>query len=814
MEISRRNFLKKGALGTAALAASGGISGVAAQNIMESRVKKIPSASHFGAFYAHVRGDKIIDITSQLDSDANPTIIVKGLADRNSSNSRVKYPVVRKSYLEGKGRGDLRGKEEFVRVSWDTALDLVADAIKKAQKKGGNEALYNASYGGWSIPGAFKPNVLAGRFFNQIGGAVGTSGEYSNGAAGPVNPGVVGDMEVYSIQTAHEQIIANTEVMVLWGADLYKTQRAGYSVPNHRCYDAYEEYKKAGIRVILIDPIYTVTGQEFKADWIKIRPGSDVAMMLAMMNYLYKTGKYDKEFIEKYTYGFDKFLPYLLGESDGIEKTTAWAEKITEVPAKTMEQLADLMISKRTFIAGNWAMQRAHHGEQVDWSIITLASMIGQVGLPGGGFGFSMHYEGGGDAASGKRTVGGLSQGKGGDVTLTIPASRMSDLINKPGETVTYKGRTITYPKVEFMLVAGCSPIGHQPDVNELIEAMRKLDTIVVVEPWWTPTAKMADIVLPATTTLERDDIASGMSYSNDRIYAMKQIIKPRYESKDDYEIFTLLAKRFGTDKRFTRDRTTMDWIQRLYSRSYANREMNISFEEFWEKGSVHYDIPDSARKFVRHEAFRQDPINNALKTETGKIQIFSERFASYGYDDFKGHPTWFEPTEWLGNKDLVKKYPLHLVSPHPTYRIHTQMDNTWVQNAHKVQGREPIRVSPNDAKRFGIKDGEVVEVYNDRGSILAGVVVTNTIRDGVVAIEEGAWYSPEDVKAGESIFGGNEQKRVRCNSGQVNVLTSSRPTSKMANATTANSTLVSIRKLKGPISPNLAYNPPKIKGA
>jgi trimethylamine-N-oxide reductase (cytochrome c) len=802
MNNSRRNFLKKGALGTTAVALSGGMTGIAA-SVFESKTIKIPSASHFGAFYAHVRNNKIVDISSQLDSDANPTVIVKGLADRNSTNSRVKYPVVRKSYLEGKGRGDLRGKEEFVRVSWDTALDLAVNAIKKAQKKGGNEALYNASYGGWSHPGAFKPNVLAGRFFNQIGGAIGTAGEYSNGAAGPVNSSIVGDMEVYSIQTAHEQIIANTKVMILWGADPYKTNRVGYSVPNHRCYDAYEEYKKAGIKVILIDPIYNMSGQEFKADWIKIRPGSDVAMMMAMMNYLYKTDKYDKEFIEKYTHGFEQFLPYLLGKTDGIDKTTTWAEKLTEVPAKTIEQLADIMVSNRTMIAGNWAMQRAEHGEQVDWTIITLASMIGQVGLAGGGFGFSMHYEGGGDSAAGKRTVGGISQGKGGEVNLTIPASRMSDLINKPGQTVTYKGKTITYPKVEFMLSAGGSPIGHQPDVNELIEAMRKLDTIVVLEPWWTPTAKMADIVFPATTTMERDDIASGMSYSNDRIYAMKQIVKPRYESKDDYEIFTLLAQRFGTEKKYTRDRTTKDWLEKLYAKSYARREMNITFEEFWEKGSIHYEIPAEARKYVRHEAFRKDPVANALKTETGKIQIFSDKFASYNYKDFKGHPMWFEPIEWLGNKELVKKYSLHLVSPHPTYRIHSQMDNTWVQNVHKVQGREPIRISPNDAKKFNVKDGEIVEVYNDRGSLLAGVVITNTIRDGVVAIEEGAWYSPENISKDKS----------RCNSGQVNVLTSSRPTSQMTNATSVNSTLVSIKKVDV-VSPNLAYNPPRIQGA
>ncbi|RXI47068.1 biotin sulfoxide reductase [Malaciobacter mytili] len=802
MNNSRRDFLKVGAVASAAVVGSGSVSGVLAKEFA-TRTKKIPSASHFGAFYAHVRDGKIVDISSQLDSDANPTVMVKSLADRNSSNSRVKYPVVRKSYLEGKGRGDLRGKEEFVRVSWDTAIDLVAKAIKKAQANGGNQALYNASYGGWAHPGAFKPNALAGRFFNIIGGAVRTSGEYSNGAAGQVNPSIVGDMEVYSIQTAHEQIIKNTKVMILWGADLYKTNRAGYSVPNHRCYDAYEEYKKAGIKVISIDPIYTMSAQEFKADWIKIRPGSDVAMMLAMMNYLYKSKKYDKAFIDKYTYGFDKFLPYLLGKTDGVEKTPQWAEKLTEVPAKTIKQLADIMVSNRTFIAGNWALQRAHHGEQVDWCIITLASMIGQVGLPGGGFGFSMHYEGGGDASSGKATVGGMSQGGGDNVKIAIPASRMSDLINKPGQTVTYKGKEIVYPKVEFMLSAGGSPIGHQPDVNELIKALRTLDTLVVVEPWWTPTAKMADIVLPATTTMERDDIASGMSYSNDRIYAMKQIVKPRYESKDDYEIFTLLAEKFGKAKRYSRDRSVKEWLERLYKRSYAKREMGISFEEFWEKGVIKYEIPEDAKNFVRHEAFRKDPIANPLKTETGKIQIYSDKFASFGYKDFKGHPMWFEPAEWLGNKKLVKKYPLHLVSPHPTYRIHSQLDNTWVQNVHKVQGREPIRINPNDAKKFNIRDGEIVEVYNDRGSLLAGVVITNTIREGVVAIEEGAWYSPED----------NQKDITRCNSGQVNVLTSSRPTSQMAQATTANTVLVSIRKA-GTVTPNLAYQAPKIIGA
>jgi len=811
MNNSRRDFLKKGAVGTAVAAASGGTTGALAK-VFQAKTKKIATASHVGAIIAEVRDNKIVGIESQ-NTDKNPNIMVKALAPRETSNSRVKYPCVRKSFLEGKGAGDLRGKEEFVRVSWDKALDLVAESIKSAQKKGGNKALYHSNFENWAEVGSFNnPGTMSGRFFNKIGGAVINQGDMSTGACSNVNAGVVGDSEVYSQQTSFQEIIKNTKVMVLWGADLYKCNRIGYSVPTHSCYDYYEEYKKAGIKFISIDPIYTQSAQEFKADWIKIRPNTDVALMLGMMHYLYKSGKYDAKFIKKYTDGFDKFLPYLLGKEDKIEKTPAWASKITTISEDTIKELANTMVSNRTFIAGNWAMQRAHHGEQVDWALITLASMIGQVGIPGGGFGFSMHYENGGDANSGKATIGGFPQGGGDKVRTAIPASRAAEMLKNPGKTITYNGNKITFPEVHFMLSAGCSPIGRQPDVNEMIEAVRGLDTYVVVDPWWTPSAKMADIVLPATTFLERDDVAYGMAYSNDRVYAMKKVIDPRYESKDDYAIFAALAKRFGKERRFTENRTPMQWIERLYNISYAKNKMGISFKQFWEKGMVKYSVPAEARKYVRHQAFREDPVKNKLQTESGKIQIYSERFAKFGYKDFKGHATWFEPAEWLGNEKLVKKFPLHMLSPHATYRVHSQFDNTWVQDAHKVQGREPMRINPKDAAKYGVKDGEIVEVYNDRGSLLAGVVVTKAIREGVIAIEEGAWYSPIDAKEGDSMFG-NDQRKVRCNSGHANVLTSSRPSSQMSQATTVNTLLVAIRKVDH-VSPNMAHQPPVIKGA
>lgn len=792
MSISRRKFLQ----GSATAAAVFGVDSVNAGELF-TEVKKIPTASHFGAFFAHVQDGKIIDITTQ-EPDGK-TGMMKAWTDRNNSNSRIRYPYIRKSFLEGKANhADLRGKEEFVRVSWHKALKLVAKKLKDTPR----DNIYNGTTDGWAHPGLvnYCP-TLAGRFFNIVkGGSVNIDGDYSVGAALRTNPDIVGDIEVYSPQTTHEQILENTEVYVMWGADLFKTNKIDFAVPNHKNDEYFLKYKKSNIKFISIDPIKTETAKMFDAECIYIRPNTDVAMMLAMMNYLYETKKYDDDFIKKYTDGFDKFLPYLLGKEDGTPKTPEWAEKITEIPASKIKELADLFSSNRTLIAGNWSLQRAHHGEQAHWGIITLASMLGQIGLPGGGFGFSLHYGGGGQANAGKAGPSGFSQGRNKCKGI-IPASRISETLLNPGKEINFMGEKIKLPHIKLMHVAGANTVGHQQDINELLKGLRKLETLIVQEPWWTPTAKMADIVLPATTILERDDISllSG-SYSGDKIYAMRKVVDNPYEAKDDYEIYSLLAKKFGKKKyhKFTEGKSAMEHIKTFYDETDAVKTTN--FDEFWEKGSVTYQIPNEAYKFIRQGDFRADPIKNPLKTESGKIQIYSKKFADFKYDDFKGHVTWFEPEEYLGSKN-TKTYPLHMLSPHPTYRKHSQLDNTWVANMYKVKGREPIRINPSDAKKYGIIHGDLVEVYNARGKLLAGAVVTDDIREGVVAIEEGAWYSCENPLKDNS----------RDNSGQPNVLTSSRPTSQMSQSCTANTVLVAIKKAKDVLGPNKAYMMPKI---
>ena len=774
MKISRRDFLKSSAIAAAAL----GSTPVFAE---EKVAKSVPNASGFGAFYTDLdESGKIIKIRPQ-ESDKDPKYPLNDAwIERVYSDTRVKFPCVRKSYLEGKDKRELRGKEEFVRVSWDKAYELIVNKLKSVKS---NE-IFNAAYDGWSHPGLLHNCVsLPGRFFNTVfGGSVITDGDYSTGAASRVNGDIIGDLEVYSLQSSHKTILENTKVYVLWGADIFKCNQVDYKVANRANNEIYDEYVKAGIKFITIEPQYTPIAKKFNAQWIKIRPNTDVALMLGMMHYLYTSKKYDKEFIAKYTDGFDKFVPYLLGKTmDKIEKTPNWASKITGVDEEAIKSLADTLVSNRSFIAGSWSIQRAHHGEQAQWALIVLASMIGQIGLVGGGLGLSMHYSGNGQAACDVKLPAGLPQGKN-EVEEVIPASRISEAILNPGKEIKFKGEKIKYPKIKVLYATGANVLGHHPNANEMIKALRTLDTVISQDPWWTPTSKYADIVLPAATQLERDDITYGGSFSQDYLYAMKKVIEPLYESKCDYDIFADMAKMVSDKafRKFSSGKDKFEHIKKLYERSDCPDHM--SFDEFWEKGFMKFEPSEEAKNFTRHADFRADPVKNRLATKSGKIQIFCQKFADYKLDDFKGHPVWIEPAEWLGNKKLTAKFPFHFLSPHPLYRIHSQADNSnFIRKIYKVGNREPITINDEDAATLGIKDGDTVEVFNSRGKILAGAVVTKNIMRGVVALQEGAWVDLDENGV--------------CQAGNANILTSSIPTSSMAQATSVDTCLVGIRK-------------------
>lgn len=762
MSTTRRQWLKTGATGAAGLAAGSLLPG-ALQDAMAAEAAEgaagaeaaaeaassapgsagftgeVAHATHYGPFIGTVKNGRLEQVVPQA-SDKRPTpMLTEGVIARTYDKTRIAGPMVRKSYLEGfrtgKTKPALRGKEPFVQVSWDVALGLTAKAILDTIEKHGNEGCFSSSYGGWSHAGIFRPNVLQGRFFNLLGGSSMTSGDYSAGAGQIIMPLVLGDLEVYSAQTCWEQVAKHTEVLVFIGSDPNKNNRIEYTVADHEMFPNWEAIRKAGVKCISINPQRTTTDEVMDAEWVPIIPNTDTALFLAMSHHLLVTNRWNRDFVQQYTVGFDRFRAYLEGkDADGTPaKTPEWASRITGIPAARIRQLADLFASKRTQLAGSWAIQRAHHGEMPYWAIVNFACMLGNIGLPGQGVGFSWHYGGGGTPQSGATPPTGLSQGRN-SVKKICPASRISEMLNNPGKEFTHNGSRYTYPLVKLIYNAGNNFMSHQQDLNELIRALQKVDTVVVQDCWWTASTRWADIVLPATTTVERNDISSGGTYNINKFYAMKQVIAPQGDALDDFEIFRRLAELCGVELGFTEGMEPMDYVQAAYEKSSAAKI--IPFEEFWEKGVVTLPTPAAANSWVRHGDFRADPVKNPLHTPSGRIEMYSATIEKMNLPDCPPMPKWLEPAEYLGN---AKKGQLHVVSPHPYMRLHSQMANAEpLRKSYAVQTREPLLINTQDAKKRGIRDGDLVELYNERGALVVGARVSDRIMPGVVSIYDG----------------------------------------------------------------------------
>jgi trimethylamine-N-oxide reductase (cytochrome c) len=788
MNLNRRQFIRMAAGAMAVLSCS-------PESFAFQKEKVITHPTHLGPVKAHVKDGKIIRIEA-MGMDMEPLDIIHALKEAVYASNRIKYPCVRKSFLDGSDKRHLRGAEEFVRVSWDEALDLVAESLIDAKQKHGNESIFKTTYARWAHPGRIHQAAgLQGRMLGMFGGYCDTVGDFSAGAAAQLLLYILGDMEVYTQQTSRDVVLENTELLLMWGTDPFKTDKVDYQVPLHTGNDWFRKMRDKGVKFVSIDPTRNITAKELGSEWIPIRAASDVPMILAMCYTLYEENIYNKEFIDKYTVGFEVFMKYLKGEEDGIVKNAKWAEKLCGVPADKIKELARMTVKYRTLLSGSWACQRIRFGEQFHWSLVGLGCMIGQIGLPGGGLYFNMSFCSAGTPYSGVGVPLMLSRNRN-PVDTNIPASRMGEMLLNPGRTIDYNGRKLTYPDIQLIYSAGVTPIGHQPNINRLIEGFRKVDTVITHEPWWTPTAKYSDIVLPVCTSFERNDITFGSSYGVEYLFAMKKVIDPMFEARNDFDIFRDVSSRLGFEKEFTKGKTADEWIKW----SFSKVKTEVSFEDFWEKGYIHFPPPKEGGDYVRHSEFREKPVEKHLLTPSGKIELFSETIASFGYKDCPGYPVWPESEEGP-DSELASKYPLQLLTPHPDARLHSQFDNTPMAKSYKINDREPVMLNEADADTFGIKHGDIVEIYNDRGKILAGAYITDDIVKGVIAVAEGAWYSAENPL----------EKDSTCVSGQVNVLTSDRPTSSFAQAISANTCLVAIRKFAGEPPRNNAYDNPVV---
>ena len=758
------------------------------------------TGSHWGVYDVEVAQGRAVGVRPRK-GDPDPPPLMDSMIGAVHDECRVRRPMVRAGWLEHGAGGDpaRRGAEPFVAVGWDEALDLVAGELARIRDNHGNAAIYAGSYGWASAGRLHQSQATLKRFLALFGGFTDSVGNYSTGAANVLMPYIMGSNQpVGGPLTSWQSIRDNTGLWVCFGGvPLKNTQINHGGLPEHDDRGWLGRIADCGTEIVYIGPLREdVAGLE-GAEWLAPRPNTDTAVMLGLAHTLLAEGLHDEDFLARYCTGFGKFRPYLMGETDGVPKDADWAAAISELDAEAIRSLARRMASGRTLITCCWSLQRADHGEQPYWMAVTLAAMVGQIGLPGGGVGFGYGCLGGIGTPRARGASPRLPVGRN-PCDSVIPVARITDMLLDPGGELDFDGKRLTYPEVKLIYWCGGNPFHHHQDINRLLEGWRRVDTVIVHDPWWTAAARHADIVLPATTTMERNDI--GVASVPATFFAMEKAIEPVGEARNDFDIFAGLSHRLGFGDAYTEGRDEMDWLRHIYDvarQQAAEQKLELpDFDAFWETG--HYEFPRPTRPVVLLEGFRDDPEAKPLETASGRIEIYCETIAGYGYDDCPGHAVWLEPAEWLGC-DKARRFSLHLISNQPATRLHGQLDCGPLSRGAKIAGREPVWINPKDAAARSVGDGDVVRVYNDRGACLAGVRVTDLVREGVVQLATGAWYDPlTPGEPGTLDIHGNP-----------NMVTLDKGTSRLAQAPASQTALVEIERFEGALPDITVFGQP-----
>lgn len=695
---------------------------------------------------------------------------------------RLKYPMLR----VGK-----RGEGKFKKISWEEAFDLISNNLKRIIDKYGNEAIY-LNYGtgtlGGTVARSWPPaNSPVARLMNCVGGYLNHYGTYSTAQISCAMPYTYGSGEGNSITD-----IENTRLVVLFGNNPAETRMSGGGIT----YELQQARLRSNARMIVIDPRYTDTAAGREDEWIAIRPGTDAALVAGLAWVLITENMVDQPFLDKYCVGYDeKTLPagapanghykaYILGQGDdGIAKTPQWASEITGIPTERIIKLArEIGGTRPAFISQGWGPQRHSNGELTARAIAMLPILTGNVGISGGNTGaregsYVIPFE--------RMPV--LEN----PVKTSISVFLWTDAIERGPEMTAIadgvRGKDKLDVPIKFIWnYAGNALVNQHSDINkthDILQDDKKCEMIVVIDNHMTSSAKYCDLLLPDCTASEQmdfcmDGAAGNLGYA---IFA-SQVIEPRFECKNIYEICTEVARRMGVEQKFTEGRTQEEWLVHLYEKTRASKIPELpTFEQFQKQGI--FKMMDPRGHLVAHKAFRENPEQNPLKTPSGKIEIYSERLAEMAstWTLTAGdviHPLPVYSPGFESHVDpITKKYPLQLCGFHYKSRVHSTYGNVDVL---KAACRQEMWINPLDAEPRGIKHGDLVRIVNTRGEIQINAKVTPRIIPGVVAMGEGAWYDPDSNRIDHG--------------GSLNVITTQRP-SPLAKGNPQHSNLVEVKK-------------------
>ncbi|HEY3383448.1 MAG TPA: DMSO/selenate family reductase complex A subunit [Vicinamibacterales bacterium] len=716
---------------------------------------------------AHVRGGRVVRITTDESPDLadRPQLRAclrgRAIGSRLNDPNRLLYPMKRVG---------ARGEGRFERVSWDEAIDLVTSRLQRAVKTYGPGSVF--IHHGNGDEGAISGVAAARRLMNLMGGHLAYYNSYTSACLNYTAPFITGRRDTSSYQT-----LPHSKLIVLNGFNpaetIFETNSCHYLA----------RAKDAGAKVIVIDPRLTETAATFADEWLPLKPTTDVALFVAMAHVIVTEGLQDQAFLDTFCIGFDErhmpdgvpeglsFRSYVLGAADGTPKTPEWAAPITGIDAATIRRVAiDYATHKPAQLLQGCGPQRHAYGEQSVRAGITLACMTGNLGRLGGGWG------GGEGGRSLGLPIGGFPTGTNG-VKARIPVFLWTDAVVR-GTEMTERDGVKDGPlesNIKFIFnIAGNTLVNQHADINRTVAILRDerlVEFIVVSDQLLTPSARFADVLLPADHSLERNDLGSPWTGERYVVFGNK-VVEPPGECCHEYWWLSRVAERLGLEPAFTEGKTREDWLRQIVAEARAGDASFPDYDELRSQG-LYRKTPEP---YVAFEKEIADPAHHPFATPSGRIEIFSKTLYDMQHPEIPGVPSYL--AAWEGPEaDLVGRYPLQCIGPHAKTRINSTYDeNGWMEEAEP----RTMWISRQDAAARHIADGDTVNVFNDRGALLARARVTRRMRPGVVSVPQGAWYTPDEHGV--------------CHRGSVNILTSQRPTP-LAHGNGQHTMLVDVRK-------------------
>ena len=718
---------------------------------------------------AHKKGDVIVRLSTDngsyqengklgLDTEEMPQLraCLRGRSYRSRlySPERLLYPMMRVGE---------RGEGKFKRVSWDEALDHVAKKMVELKQKYGPTAILDQAYAGTSYGVLHKSDQIEGLLARFLG----MFGCRTNSWSVPSYQGTTFSSRVTfgTITDGNEDdTFAHSKLIIMWGWNPAYTFHGGNTFYYMRL------AKQRGCKFVVVDPQYTDSAASYDAWWIPIKPNTDAAMLAAMAYHIFANNWQDQNFIDKFCLGMDagttppeysgkeNFKDYILGKNDKTPKTPEWAEKICGVPAADIKKLAEMYATtKPAALKASWAPGRASYGEQYNRMAAAVQAMTGNIGILGGcaeGVGKGWHAEAVAYPYDEYANVwwSSIKSDRWAHCVLNYPNLKREEVGIWPRDD-ELDG---TIPNIKAIFWHGSDWFNQLTNVNKEIQAIKKLELVVCMDSTITPSAIWADVLFPIATHFERHDVALPWYKGHYYIHRPK-VIEPLGESRTDFQVFTELAYRIEKI-----DPTVKDFGKRYNPKAQRDYfEKNDATDEayltdWWvNKVQAHQGVKMSWEEFKKHGVYKftldrphvafEEQIKNGVPFETpsGKIEILSTTLANvkdwtrtqYGYE-IPYIPKWIEPFESL-NHEKVKQFPFHMITPHPRWRTHSIFHNIpWLRETYLQE----VTINAKDAARLGIRTGDIVEIWNERGKVVVPAYVTERCMPNVVVLFEGAW--------------------------------------------------------------------------